>query len=248
MLMVSLNIILLAFFIFLNSIAVIDQKKKMLALGSLLHGFGLYGGGLAIIGSKQEAKGVGPPSAPIQEVQDIQVIELKRLVLFSRLEDKVAVIPRRDEKVIIIPDEVLFSPDSHQIKREAYPFLKKICEAVGDSNYPVRIEGHTDDVPPQNETFSSNWELSQLKALNILRFFIDAGNLSPDRLSAFGYSEYRPIVLNDSRENRAKNRRIEIVLDTRERADAENVIGFKRPPAFFRFKDFVFGVLRKRPW
>ena len=75
----------------------------------------------------------------------------------------------------------------------------------------MRIEGHTDDLPIHTERFPSNWELSTTRATNVLKFLISQG-LAGEKLSAVGYGEFRPIVVNDSEENRKKNRRVDIVL------------------------------------
>ena len=78
-------------------------------------------------------------------------------------------------------------------------------------NY-VRVEGHTDNIPIKNEYFNSNWQLSSIRASNVVEFFIEKGNISPDRLSAVGYGEYRPISDNNSEDGRSKNRRVDILI------------------------------------
>jgi chemotaxis protein MotB len=90
---------------------------------------------------------------------------------------------------------------------------------------PVRIEGHTDNVPIHTERFASNWELSTLRATTVVRFFIDRAGVAPERLSAAGYAEYFPRVPNDSDANRAMNRRVDIVILTAETQRTEE------PPA-----------------
>jgi chemotaxis protein MotB len=74
------------------------------------------------------------------------------------------------------------------------------------------VEGHTDNVPIHTRQFPSNWELSTARAVNVLKYFADADRIDPRRLSAVGYGESKPLVNNDSPRNRAKNRRVEIVL------------------------------------
>jgi chemotaxis protein MotB len=70
----------------------------------------------------------------------------------------------------------------------------------------------TDNVPIRFAKFTSNWELSTARALSVVKFIIDRYSFSPDQLQAMGYGEYKPIVPNDSPENKAKNRRVEIKL------------------------------------
>lgn len=87
--------------------------------------------------------------------------------------------------------------------------LLKIIEA---HHCRVRVEGHTDNVPIFTERFDSNWELSTARAVRIVKYLIQEGNIAPGRLSAVGYGELRPLVQNDTPEHRARNRRVEIVL------------------------------------
>ena len=76
------------------------------------------------------------------------------------------------------------------------------------------MEGLTDNVPIHTARFPSNWELSIARAVSVVKYFADAGNINPQRLSAVGYGETRPLVPNNSPANRTKNRRVEIVLAT----------------------------------
>jgi chemotaxis protein MotB len=76
----------------------------------------------------------------------------------------------------------------------------------------LRVEGHTDDVPIQTSKFASNWELSTARATRVVDYLIHAGSIDPARLSAAGYSQFHPLVANDSEANRARNRRTDIVI------------------------------------
>jgi chemotaxis protein MotB len=92
--------------------------------------------------------------------------------------------------------------------------LDKIADALDKIPYAVRVEGHTDNVPIQTRGFPSNWELSVARAVNVVKYFAEVSNIDPKRLSAVGYGESRPVASNDTRPNRAKNRRVEIFLLT----------------------------------
>ena len=79
-------------------------------------------------------------------------------------------------------------------------------------NEQIRVEGHTDNVPIRTAIYPTNWELSANRATNVVKFFIENGQMVPVRLSASGYGEYHPIATNDSSEGRAANRRVDIVV------------------------------------
>ncbi|MBW2599847.1 MAG: OmpA family protein [Deltaproteobacteria bacterium] len=76
----------------------------------------------------------------------------------------------------------------------------------------MRIEGHTDDIPISSRIFSSNWELSTARAVNVVKYFISEGGILPERLSAAGYADSKPLFPNVSDHNRELNRRVEVIL------------------------------------
>ena len=76
----------------------------------------------------------------------------------------------------------------------------------------ISIEGHTDNVPMNSPRYPSNWELSVGRSSNVVRFLVENNNMDPKRISASGYSEYHPVAPNDNAENRAKNRRVDILI------------------------------------
>ncbi len=122
----------------------------------------------------------------------------------------------------IFPSEIFFESGSDIIqetgKEKLYNItisLKEISEKIPNKiDWILRIDGHTDKVPINNERFRSNWHLSSSRAINIVKFFIEQG-ISPNRLVAAGFGEYSPLVLDESEQAYKKNRRIEIKLTTR---------------------------------
>jgi len=111
---------------------------------------------------------------------------------------------------IMLADPVLFDLGESELRPSAIPVLHQVAGLLKDIPNAVLVEGHTDDKPIVGGKFHSNWELSAARAFNVIRYFIEDENIQPERLSAVGYGEYRPLYPNDSEENRAKNRRIEI--------------------------------------
>lgn len=116
--------------------------------------------------------------------------------------------------VITFVADILFDSGKAKIKSEAYPILDKVAQVLKE-NVPelnVGIEGHTDNQPIKYSGWRSNWELSSARALSVLHYLVGEREISPERLSAIGYGEYRPIAPNDTREGRQLNRRVEIVI------------------------------------
>lgn len=116
--------------------------------------------------------------------------------------------------VINVVGDVLFDSGKAVVRQEAYPILDKVA-AVLNENVPqfnIGVEGHTDNVPIKFSSWKSNWELSTARALSVLHYLVDERGITPQRISAAGFGEYRPVALNDTREGRKLNRRVEIVV------------------------------------
>ena len=122
----------------------------------------------------------------------------------------------------IFPSEIFFESGSDYIQETGRQklfniaiSLREISEKIPSKiDWILRIDGHTDKVPINNEKFKSNWHLSSSRAINIVKFFIEQG-IPPNRLVAAGFGEYSPLLLDQSEKAYEKNRRIEIKLTTR---------------------------------
>jgi chemotaxis protein MotB len=107
----------------------------------------------------------------------------------------------------------LFKPGEADLQLEARPLLDAVIRVVNKHpEYKIHIQGHTDDEPISTERFPTNWELSSARATAVLRYFIDKGS-EPERMTATGYADTFPLGRNDTVPGRAKNRRVEFVLE-----------------------------------
>lgn len=116
--------------------------------------------------------------------------------------------------VITFVADVVFDSGKAKIKSEVYPILDKVARILAE-NVPendIGIEGHTDNEPIRYSGWKSNWELASARALSVLHYLIDKKRISPLRVSAIGYGEYRPVASNVNKEGRQLNRRVEIVI------------------------------------
>jgi chemotaxis protein MotB len=109
---------------------------------------------------------------------------------------------------------VLFLPGDAQLGGEAINALSAVARILAPTDFPVTVEGHTDDVPISNTQFPSNWELSGVRASSVVRLMIEHG-VAPQRLTATGYADQRPVAGNDTAEGRASNRRVAITIESR---------------------------------
>jgi chemotaxis protein MotB len=114
---------------------------------------------------------------------------------------------------IDISASALFSPGEARLSPEAVRALSAVGRVLASADFPVRVEGHTDNVPITNPQFPSNWELSAARAASVVRLFID-NNVDPRRLTATGYADQRPLADNATPEGRQKNRRVAITIES----------------------------------
>lgn len=114
--------------------------------------------------------------------------------------------------IISLGEGGFFDSGSDQIRPEGLALLDTIATGLVSVNNHIRVEGHTDNVPIHNSKFPSNWELSTSRATAIVSYLIAKFGFEPNRLSAAGYAEYRPVATNDAYEGRARNRRVDIVV------------------------------------
>lgn len=128
-------------------------------------------------------------------------------------DDKVRVHRNGDKIEVEIGTDILFGSGSADVGPRARPVLSKLANVLSGFRTPLRIEGHTDNVPIHTVAFPSNWELSAARAASVVHLFMDSG-VDPSRMSVAGYGEYRPLQSNDSDAGRNRNRRVVIVVLT----------------------------------
>jgi len=115
-----------------------------------------------------------------------------------------------DRVLIRIRERGSFGSGQAKLKKEFQPILKLIADVLNQRDGHFIISGHTDDIPIETKQFRSNWDLSAARAASVVHYFIREGDVDPERMEIRALSDNEPIVPNDSWENRAQNRRVEI--------------------------------------
>jgi chemotaxis protein MotB len=142
-------------------------------------------------------------------------------------EGKVRIVETSRGVTIEINDSVLFAPGQAILNPVSSRAMRAVAQVLSPTDFPVTIEGHTDNVPISTSQFPSNWELSAIRATTVLRLFADSG-VAADRLTAIGYADTRPVELNLLAEGRARNRRVTILIDSSE-AEQGHEVGMSVP-------------------
>ena len=155
----------------------------------------------------------------IESIKEPALRRLRQIVRTLREETQIEVMTLKElsngDIVLTLPETVLFRSGESTLRHEAYPFLQAISDVLIELDRHVRVEGHTDNVPIATAQFPSNWELSATRAVTVVRAFLEQYGMPADHLTAVSHADSRPLVDNLTPENRAKNRRVEIVVQER---------------------------------
>ncbi len=226
---VSLFIILLAFFILLNALAVVDNERRRVALGSLMENFGILSGGYSMI----RESGEDIPTEKISEITSL--LDFSDMIKNDAdpLNDLVVTsTPKRS--VVTLPAHLLFEPGKTDLKPDSYPVLDRMCRLVRESKYSADIAGYASKDTGAADPSTTSRELSVLRALAVCQYFVDKGSVHPGLITSYGWGAYRPIASAKVRESKTLNQRIEVVIAHDKRKE--------KPEGFFTFKNFFFNV------
>jgi len=146
------------------------------------------------------------------ELQAIQT-KVNDFIAEKGLKDKLETQLTGEGLLVSIRDNVLFESGSDAVRAQDLTIVQEISELlIMNPPRSIIISGHTDNVPIRNANFSSNWELSVMRAINFMKILLENDKLDPSWFSAKGYGEFRPIASNDTNEGKTRNRRVEILI------------------------------------
>lgn len=216
--------LLVIFFIVLYSMSQVDTAKFNQLASSLKQSLGISssntyvmpsGGANSLVNLDTIAPStVIPSKVKIEEakMEDAKA-KLDELLKTNNLTDNIKVTVEERGVKISITSHYLFSSGSAQLEKNSKPTIEEIGKTLlGFNANHIRIEGHTDVDPINTPMYPSNWELSSARASTVLRLLTSKVGINPKNISAVGYSEYHPEYPNDTEENKAKNRRVDIVI------------------------------------
>lgn len=204
--------LLLCFFVLLLSFSSMDVAKYEQVLGSLKYAFGVQR-------SPSDFHFAAPPGVAREMSEKLSqdqkeilglVLVLRKLVQQDVDVKNLAVVSsERNGALLRVQSAAMFDPGSAALKPEAIKVIDKVVTILRERNFHVVIRGHTSSDPAINEVFPSNWELSAARAAAAARLVMERGGVDANRIKAVGYADSRPLVPNNTPENKSLNRRIE---------------------------------------
>ena len=146
-----------------------------------------------------------------------QLVEAKRLldkyIEENSLTGSIGTALTDDGLLVRIKDTALFASGQADLLPASRAYGQTIATMLATLPQQVVISGHTDNVPINTAEFPTNWDLSSKRALNFMKFLLaQDSKLRPERFSAIGHGEYRPVAVNDTAAGRAENRRVEVLI------------------------------------
>lgn len=209
--------LLLALFIVLFASSSVDTKK-LAELSSVFNT--VFDGGAGIMQNPSPTETKTPKSPQMsaydkdqQQLEDIEE-DVEQLIASKELEGQFDTKMTEDGLLVTIKASVLFEPGKADIKKEYDYIAKDLSKVLNlEPKRKVVVSGYTDSVPMTSGEYKSNWELSVMRAVNFLTLMVDSNSkLDSEYFSAKGYGENNPVASNDTEKGKAKNRRVEVLV------------------------------------
>ncbi len=141
-----------------------------------------------------------------------QISDLQRKKESEIRPGDIKIIQKSKGMVIMVANKILFEKGKASLSPKAKDLLNAIGDFLDQCKNKISIEGHTDNTPIRSARFTSNWELSAARAMSVLRYFTQVRGMPPSRFRIAAFGDTKPIVPNTTEGNKARNRRIEIVI------------------------------------
>jgi chemotaxis protein MotB len=206
--------LLMIFFIVMYTISNVNSKKFAQLSNSMSQAFlGQASGKLIGEAGPALIPGAGSAAAQAEAAKMKKAKEaIDKYIEQQGLKGKVTADLEERGLVISLKEALLFPLGSANLTPEAQRVIQSVGKMLNSMPNQLRIEGHTDNLPIHTAQFPSNWELSTARATNVVNFLTSRVGITPVKLSATGYGEFRPIVANTNEQARAQNRRVDIVV------------------------------------
>jgi len=225
--------LLLTLFVLMLTFAKMDVEKYQQLAGSMKNAFGVQyikklagmideeGGPAGVSIKRKVPKAVvelqigdtmGEDDVADEEPEDTLAENVSQAIAEQITKSSANVEEREGEVVVRFPGKFAFPSGGESLTSEFLIALNNLAAVIEKTDGDIIIAGHTDDRPIHTERFRSNWDLSAARANSVVHYLLEFTNVPGSRLAAMGYADSRPLVANDTNENRAINRRVEVII------------------------------------
>jgi chemotaxis protein MotB len=203
--------LLMIFFVLMYTISRVDAEKYRAVAGALSE---TLGSGQSLIGESTGTSLIEMPGNGMDELQKIEEIkrQLDAYIQQNSLGGQVSLEEQERGLVVRFKNTLLFPLASAEITPAGQRVIAQVGKMLAPLPNQILVEGHTCNLQINNAQFHSNWELSTGRATKVVHVLIANFDLPAERLAAVGYGEFRPVAKNDTEEQRAANRRVDIVI------------------------------------
>lgn len=213
----DLSMLLLVFFILLYSMSTIDPRKFTDSFLAVKMALGKKDDQLMTARVKSEEAAILDTvrmQKQLIEAQRKVFSDVRTFITRKGVEGVVGAVLEEGKITLRLPGDVLFASGEVELNQRGQDVLRRLKDFLVKANdQMINIKGYTDDVPPgRNSRFKDNWEISSLRAVYVLRYLMQLG-IDANRLTATGLADMDPLYPNNTSENRARNRRVELVLE-----------------------------------
>ena len=180
----------------------------------------IFSGGAGVM--QNQGNAIVSPEAPQEtgksnaQVEEDKMTQVKNMldqeVKKEGYADKVKVDLNANGLDITIQDVVLFNSGDAEVLKDVSPILTKISGMLHGLDNDIVVVGHTDNVPINDGKYGSNWDLSAMRAINVMSYMVSTGQINQANISIQAYGDQKPKYSNDTDAGRAKNRRVEICV------------------------------------
>lgn len=220
--------LLLALFIVLFAMSEIDVKKfeKLASIfqTEFSSGGGIIDEGESIVpeqesldsnGESKQTEAEAKATAAAEDLEQLRAMQedIETYIAFNSLTNTLGTKLTAEGLLVTVRTDITFDSGSAKVKENGKKIAKEIATIIdSDPPHEIVVNGHADDRPMHNEEYASNWELSSMRAIQFMYLLLEETALEPKWFSSKGYGEYRPTVKNTTEENRAINRRVEVLI------------------------------------
>lgn len=215
--------LLLVFFILLFAFGQADLERFRLLSGSLraaFNGVNVFSGGLGF-GQGFDPNGMQEANASLINLGSLPgrdktfqkvAEEINQHALANQLEEEIAINIGKEGIYISLSSALLYPSGSTELGEKGRETLQTIANLLNEIPNSIRVEAHTDDTATGSPIYMTNWDLSAARAVTVVRFLSEIGQVDPQRMSAVGLAEHHPLYPNDTPEHRRLNRRADILI------------------------------------